>query len=73
MTKFAATIMSVDDVQKVLKKAWIECRSGRPGPVWVDVPLDIQSAECDFKIIEEPGIHKVKPHMDQVKKVAEVI
>ena len=45
MTKFATTIMRVEDVASVLKEAWTRCQSGRPGPVWIDVPLDIQAAE----------------------------
>ena len=45
MTKFATTIMRVEDVASVLEEAWTRCQSGRPGPVWIDVPLDIQAAE----------------------------
>ncbi len=45
MTKFATTIMRVEDVAPVLEEAWTRCQSGRPGPVWIDVPLDIQAAE----------------------------
>ena len=45
MTKFARTVMSVEEVPSVLEEAWTLCQTGRPGPVWVDVPLDIQAAE----------------------------
>ena len=45
MTKFAKTVMSVDEVPEVLEMAWQLCQTGRPGPVWIDVPLDIQAAE----------------------------
>lgn len=47
MTKFAKTVMSVDEVPEVLEYAWKLCQSGRPGPVWIDVPLDIQAAEIN--------------------------
>ena len=50
MTKFAKTVMSVEEVPQVLEDAWRICQEGRPGPVWIDVPLDIQAAE-----IEEEG------------------
>ena len=44
MTKFAKTVMSVGEVAETLETAWRICREGRPGPVWIDVPLDIQAA-----------------------------
>lgn len=47
MTKMAKTVMSVEDVPEVMAEAWELCQSGRPGPVWIDVPLDIQAAEID--------------------------
>ena len=45
MTKYAKTVMSVEEVPQVLEDAWRICQEGRPGPVWIDVPLDIQAAE----------------------------
>ena len=47
MTKMAKTVMSVEEVPETLAEAWALCQSGRPGPVWIDVPLDIQAAEMD--------------------------
>ena len=44
MTKMAKTIMRVEDVPSVMEEAWALCQSGRPGPVWIDMPLDIQAA-----------------------------
>ena len=48
MTKMAKTVMSVEEVPEVMAEAWELCQSGRPGPVWIDVPLDIQAAEIDW-------------------------
>ena len=45
MTKFVKTVMSAEEVPQVLEDAWCICQEGRPGPVWIDVPLDIQAAE----------------------------
>lgn len=53
VTKYFITI---DDPQKILyylEKAYHEATTGRPGPVWVDVPLDIQRAEVNEKYLEE--------------------
>ena len=47
MTKFAKTVMSVEEVPETLEYAWSLCQSGRPGPVWIDVPLDIQAAQIE--------------------------
>ena len=47
MTKMAKTVMSVEEVPEVMAGAWELCQRGRPGPVWIDVPLDIQAAEID--------------------------
>jgi len=44
MTKMARTVISVEEVPQALEDAWRICQEGRPGPVWIDVPLDIQAA-----------------------------
>lgn len=52
VTKYFVTI---DDPQKIkfyLEKAYHLATTGRPGPVWLDVPLDIQSAQVDLKYLE---------------------
>lgn len=56
MTKMAKTVMSVEDVPQVLAEAWCLCQTGRPGPVWIDVPLDIQAAPCEFPVIPAPTL-----------------
>lgn len=53
MTKMAKTVMSVEEVPSALEEAWRICLEGRPGPVWLDIPLDIQAApmvEADSRI-----------------------
>lgn len=45
ITKSATMVTDVRQVRAELERAWALCRSGRPGPVWLDVPLNIQSAE----------------------------
>ena len=44
ITKYAVTIKSTSDVRKCLEEALWHMKNGRPGPVWIDVPLDIQAA-----------------------------
>lgn len=45
LTKYAVLIESVDDVAYELEKAIDIATSGRPGPVWIDVPGNIQTAQ----------------------------
>lgn len=45
VTKYAVTVMTPEDVPYELEKCIYEATHGRKGPVWLDIPLDIQSAE----------------------------
>ena len=45
ITKYAMTVTAKEDIRFHLEKAWHLATSGRPGPVWIDIPLDIQSAD----------------------------
>jgi acetolactate synthase-1/2/3 large subunit len=45
VTKYAATITESFCVRYELEKAWHLATTGRPGPVFLDVPLDVQAAE----------------------------
>ena len=47
MTKYAVMITDKDKIRYHLEKAWYLCQNGRPGPVWLDIPLDIQAALID--------------------------
>lgn len=47
MTKYAHMITDASEIRYHLEKAWYFCQNGRGGPVWLDVPLDIQSAIVD--------------------------
>ena len=43
ITKYAVTILEPNDVRYHLEKATHLARSGRPGPAWIDIPLDVQA------------------------------
>jgi acetolactate synthase-1/2/3 large subunit len=47
LTKYAATVMEPNDIRRELEKATYFALSGRPGPVWIDIPLDVQGASID--------------------------
>lgn len=47
ITKYAVMIENANDIAYELELAYHLCTTGRPGPVWIDVPLDIQSTLID--------------------------
>lgn len=47
ITKMATFISQVDEIPFILERAIHLAKSGRPGPVWIDIPIDVQSAEIE--------------------------
>lgn len=47
ITKYAVTVENPEDIRMVMEQAAHLARSGRAGPVWIDVPLDVQGAPID--------------------------
>lgn len=59
MTKYATTILDKNTIKYHLDLAWNECVNKRPGPVWLDIPLDIQASDIDIdNLIQAPDILK---------------
>ena len=56
ITKYAVTVMEPADIRYHLEKAVHLARTGRPGPVWLDLPLDVQGATID-----EPSLRGFDP------------
>jgi len=50
ITKAAWRIQSSKEISSVLEQAFIQALSGRPGPVLIDIPMDVQRAEVSDKI-----------------------
>jgi acetolactate synthase-1/2/3 large subunit len=47
ITKYAALVERPEDIAWHLDQAVLLATSGRPGPVWLDIPIDVQSATVD--------------------------
>lgn len=47
ITKYAALVRGPEEIRYHLEKAWHLCQSGRPGPCWLDVPIDVQGSPVD--------------------------
>lgn len=47
MTKYSVMVTNPDEIRYHLEKAWFLCMNGRRGPVWIDIPLDVQATYVD--------------------------
>lgn len=56
MTKYATRVMVPEDVLYELEKAWHIATSGRPGPCWIDFPMNVQGA-----MVEEGALRHFAP------------
>lgn len=52
ITKYFCEVMNEDDIQRVMEEAYTEATSGRKGPVWIDVPIDIQNKQIAEKKLD---------------------
>ena len=65
-------VRHVEDLAKTIKEAFYIATTGRPGPVLIDIPKDIQLQKCVFDYPEKVDIPTYKPiirgHMGQIRK-----
>src|SRR3989344_9321546 len=52
VTKYAKTIMDPEKIRYELEKAYYHMNEGRPGPVWLDIPLDVQGSQIKVNKLE---------------------
>jgi len=60
-TKHNYLVKNVEDLARVLKEAFYIARSGRPGPVLVDLPKDVLQASATYKSIKETRMPSYNP------------
>ena len=60
LTKYAKTVTNENDIRYILDKAFFLAKNGRPGPVWIDVPLDIQKKKIVLNKLKKFSIKKKK-------------
>ncbi len=77
IVKHSWLVDRVEDIPRIFKEAFHIARSGRPGPVLVDVPKDLQLAEFEFSYPRQVDIPGYKPskhgHPKQIITAAEAI
>jgi len=78
ITKHNFLVKRIEDLPILLKQAFHIARTGRPGPVLIDIPIDVSRA-CldDYQYPESVSIRSYRPnvvgHMRQIKKAADMI
>jgi len=77
ITKYNYLVKDVKELASTIKEAFCIARTGRPGPVLVDLPVDVQRASCEFVYPREVNIRSYKPkyegHPQQIKKAVDLI
>lgn len=65
-------VKNVEDLASTIKKAFYIAKTGRPGPVVIDLPKDVTAAKCAYHYPKEIEIRSYKPvskgHLGQIKK-----
>lgn len=77
ITKYNYQVRRVEDIPRIVKEAFYIATTGRPGPVLIDVPRDMQtgSADVDFNVKIDIRGYKpnIEPHPLQVKKAVDIL
>jgi len=77
ITKHNFLVKSSKDIPEVVAEAFYIARTGRPGPVLIDIPMDVSMGQLDYKPVKEVDIPSYRPntigHPLQIKKAAKLI
>jgi len=77
-SKHSYLVKDANDIPRIVKEAFHIASTGRPGPVLIDIPIDVQNQEVkNFQYPEQVNIRGYKPSVKgnelQIKRVAEAI
>jgi len=75
ITKYAVMVTDPNSIKYHLDKALYEAKHRRPGPVWLDIPLDIQAALIDETMLEiyEPAAETQEGISDSVSTIIDIL
>jgi len=75
ITKHNYLVRDIAELPQVISDAFRIAQSGRPGPVWIDIPKDVQTAEIDIDVFPEPGDRAAAPEFsaDSIRDAAAMI
>ena len=71
ITKYSVQVNNPNDIKYHLEKALFEAKSGRPGPVWLDIPLDVQKTEINSSTLKgySPPNNNIKANNNEIQEV----
>jgi acetolactate synthase I/II/III large subunit len=76
-TKYNYLVRDVAELASIVKEAFYLARSGRPGPVLIDLPKDVTAATCAFSYPEKVDLPSYKPstrgHAMQIRRAVDLI
>ena len=64
ITKHNYLVRDIAELPQVMSDAFRIAQSGRPGPVWIDIPKDVQTATIELEVLPEPGARTAPPTFD---------
>ncbi|URZ03423.1 Acetolactate synthase large subunit [Clostridium felsineum] len=73
ITKHNFMVKNVEDLAKTIREAFYIAKSGRPGPVLIDVPKDVTAAECEYEPKAPEEIKKLEVSDKKVDEAVELI
>ncbi|HAS1787041.1 TPA: acetolactate synthase large subunit [Enterobacter cloacae] len=75
ITKHNYLVRDISELPQVISDAFRIAQSGRPGPVWIDIPKDVQTAEIEIDVLPEPGDRAPAPEIsaESVRDAAAMI
>ncbi len=75
VTKMATTVLEPAQVPRAFQQAFHLMRSGRPGPVLIDLPFDVQMAEIEFDVdaYEPLPVYKPQATRTQIEKALDLL
>lgn len=75
ITKHNYLVRDISELPQVISDAFRIAQSGRPGPVWIDIPKDVQTAEIEIDALPEPGDRAPAPEFsaESVRDAAAMI
>lgn len=68
ITKYAVQVLKPEKIRYYLERAYREAITGRPGPVWLDIPLDVQAV-----MLDECSLEGEKPVPVEAPDITEII
>lgn len=73
ITKHNYIVKDVKELADTIRKAFEIARSGRPGPVLIDIPKDVSAALCEFENKKVAEIKRIRPEPSEIEQACKLI